>query len=274
MIRLKTATGYFLVTHRDHARLAAEFARHWGNALFMPPAPRRSVLYGIGVHDDGWAARDAAPSVTREGRPSAFSVDLVGTYSAFEEIDLAAYLAVREEAVALVEGVDAYAALLVTMHTYNLLTERADRATIALAQLPLLDAFLERQRARRQRLLERLQGDAAYTAEATSEAGVLQNFRLLQACDNLSLLSCVAYGEPATLLHPLATVCGEQRVEVVPLGLRRFRLEPWPFDRAEVVVAFPARHVDGHVFASSQALAEAYAVARVEKLEAVLTACG
>src|SRR5271167_1201623 len=145
MLRLESATGWWLTTHPDHARLAAAFAEQWGNNLFVRPRPREHVMHGIAVHDDGWAARDAAPQTTWEGKPSAFSSELVGKYSAFEEIDLADYLAVRERAVQQVAAKDEYAALLVSMHTYNLLTARADRITIAAEQLPLLDDFLNRQ---------------------------------------------------------------------------------------------------------------------------------
>src|SRR5271154_4454400 len=146
MLRLESPTGWWLTTHPDHARLAATFAEHWGNDRFASPEPRDHVLYGIATHDDGWAARDAAPQITRQGKPSAFSTELVGKYSAFEEVDLADYLAVRGHAVKLVAESDSYAALLVSMHTYNLLTERADRSTIALDRLPLLDAFLAEQK--------------------------------------------------------------------------------------------------------------------------------
>ena len=66
-----------------------------------------------------------------KGKPSAFSIELVGKYSAFEEIDLEEYLAVRERAVRIIAAEDSYAALLISMHTYNLLTEHADRSTIA-----------------------------------------------------------------------------------------------------------------------------------------------
>ena len=31
MLRLETETGYWLVTHPDHARLAGAFAERWGN---------------------------------------------------------------------------------------------------------------------------------------------------------------------------------------------------------------------------------------------------
>ena len=96
MLRLETETGWWLVTHVDHAHLAGAFAEKWGNDLFPSPEPRERVLRGIHAHDDGWAARDQQPQMTRQGKPSAFSVELVGKYSAFEEIDLADYLAVRD----------------------------------------------------------------------------------------------------------------------------------------------------------------------------------
>src|SRR5260370_27317324 len=73
MIRLATEDGWWLVTDPDHARLAGAFAERWGNAAFRRPEPRRQVLLGIQTHDDGWAARDAAPQITRQGLPSAFS---------------------------------------------------------------------------------------------------------------------------------------------------------------------------------------------------------
>ena len=89
MLRMETETGWWLITHPDHARLAGDFAKAWGNDKFRKPEPRERVLRGISCHDDGWAARDAHPSITRQGKPSAFSIELVGKYSAFEEIDIA-----------------------------------------------------------------------------------------------------------------------------------------------------------------------------------------
>src|SRR5271154_6320175 len=187
MLRLETDTGYWLVTHVDHANLAGDFATQWGNGLFRSPEPRSLVLKGISRHDDGWRERDAVPQITKQGKPSAFSVELVGKYSAFEEIDLADYLAVRDRAVRLIASEDAYAAVLISMHTYSLLNDHADRSTIAPNQLPLLDDFLVQQKALQQSLLAQLRSDARFTPEQTSEAGIRDHFRLLQATDNLSL---------------------------------------------------------------------------------------
>ena len=267
MLRLETETGYWLVTHPDHARLAGAFSTRWGNEIFAKPQPRTQVLHGIHVHDDGWAVRDATPSITRQGKPSAFSHELVGKYSAFEEIDLADYLGVRERAVEQVQAVDPYAALLVSMHTFNLLTAHADRSTIAPAQLPLLDEFLERQLKRQDDLRVRIRANAEFSAVETSDANIVNNFRLLQACDNLSLLSCVAFMKPATLLHPLPTNDGGVlTVSVSAIAPRHFRLEPYPFDEADLTFEFPARHVEGHTFTSSAELTEKFSNAKVEGL--------
>ena len=146
MLRLETDTGWWLVTHPDHARLAGAFAERWGNDLFLAPEPREHVLRGIGHHDDGWAARDAVPQITRQGKPSAFSTELVGKYSGFEEIDLVDYLAVRDRAVRQIAEEDPYAALLISMHTYSLLNDRSDRSTILPDQLPLFERFLDAQK--------------------------------------------------------------------------------------------------------------------------------
>jgi hypothetical protein len=269
MLRLETETGWWLVTHPDHANLAGAFATHWGNEIFAAPEPRTNVLLGIHVHDDGWGPRDAAPTITKQGKPSAFSSELVGKYSAFEEIDLADYLAVRESAVQQIAAKDAYAALLVSMHTYNLLTARADRTTIAPVQLPLLDNFLARQQQLQDTLRTSIRSTTA-SAETTDEAITSQiqdNFRLLQATDNLSLLTCVDYAAPATLLHPMRKNDGTQsEIQVTPQGNRTFRLTPYPFAEPTLTLTFPARHITGKTFASPTELQHQFTNARIEHL--------
>ena len=268
MLRMESESGWWLITHPDHARLAGGFAAAWGNAQFRRPEPRRRVLTGISCHDDGWAARDAHPSITREGKPSAFSIELVGKYSAFEEIDLAEYLAVRERAVRTIAETDPYAGLLISMHTYNLLTEHADRTTIAPDGLTLLDAFLERQRDYQAHLSSAIAADSGLEDQEKSVSTITEHFRLLQACDNLSLLSCVAFSSPAHLLYPLPLNDGSTtEVKVHPVAPRRFRLDPWPFAESDLTFHFPARHVVGKRFESGAALDAAYSVAAEEKLD-------
>ena len=225
------------------------------------------VLYGIAAHDDGWTARDAQPSITRQGKPSAFSTELVGKYSAFEEIDLVDYLAVRERAVRIIAEDDPYAGLLIALHTYNLLTAHADRSTISVEQLPLLDAFLDGQRGYQSELRAAIEADSTLGLEEKSAQRIDEHFRLLQACDNLSLLTCVDFSALADLLHPLPlNDGGTSEVRVMPIGSRYFRLEPWPFEESERVFSFPARYVEGETFESSAELESAYVAAPVQML--------
>jgi len=273
MLRLETETGWWLVTHPDHARLAGAFAEHWGNDQFQPPEPRAHVLQGISRHDDGWAARDAAPQITREGKPSAFSVELVGKYSAFEEIDLADYLGVRDRAVRLIAAEDPYAAVLISMHTYSLLTEHADRSTIAPEQLPMFDEFLQQQKELQQSLVREIGVSSEFSREQASEAAIRDHFRLLQATDNLSLLTCVDFRAPAHLLHPLPLRGGgHSRVEVRTAGSRHFVLRPYPFDAPSLSFTFPARHVTGRLFGSAAELQEQLRAAPVEMLSVAVSA--
>ena len=271
MLRLRSETGWWLISHPDHARLAGAFAAGWGNELFAKPEPRARVLFGIGSHDDGWALRDVLPRVTREGKPSAFSTELVGKYSAFEEIELKDYLAVRERAVRIIADQDAYAGMLIALHTYNLLSAHADRSTIRTEDLPLLDDFLAEQRVYQEKLLEAILKDPELTREQKAADNIDQNFRLLQACDNLSLLSCVDYQGAASLLHPLLlNDGGHAEIQVISKGVRSFRLEPWPFGEAEIRLRVPARHVEGFEFDTSEDLQAAYQAAAVAFLSVTL----
>lgn len=73
IIRIQESAGWLLTGHRDHARLAGDFARHWGNADFGPPGPRDAIPTAVYRHDDAWVERDSAPSLTRAGLPAAFT---------------------------------------------------------------------------------------------------------------------------------------------------------------------------------------------------------
>jgi|SRR5579872_604909 len=273
MLRLETETGWWLVTHPDHARLAGAFAERWGNDLFLSPQPREHVLRGIARHDDGWTARDALPQITRQGKPSAFSTELVGKYSGFEEIDLPDYLAVRDHAMRQIAEEDAYAAILISMHTYSLLHDRADRSTIRPDQLPLLDRFLEGQKVLQASLRKRIADDPRLQQEHKSESAILDHFRLLQANDYLSLLTCVDYQKPVELLHALPTRDGKgARIEARSVGARHFVLKPYPFSEPQLSFKFPARHVPVKLFSSGKEFQDAFHAARVETLVVTVSA--
>ncbi|MBC8010253.1 MAG: DUF3891 family protein [Burkholderiales bacterium] len=267
MIRVPTPEGYFLVPHQEHARLAGRFATHWGNALFPAPSPAEilpEILVAVSRHDDAWAARDATPFLTREGRPAAFTRELVGAYSAFEEIDLADYLAVRGAATEAVADAHPYAAILVSMHTVNLLTEQADLSTIKPADRPLHAAFIERQLRRQRELAASL--PPALAAHATPEQ-LQRAFEFLQFCDNLSLLTCARYDATRAVRHTHPDITGARRtITYTPVGPETFRLDPWPFAEPAASFSVPARHVPAAACADLATFRSAYTAAPVESL--------
>jgi hypothetical protein len=273
MLRLETESGWWLVTHPDHARLSGDFAERWGNDQFRRPEPREHVLRAITRHDDGWIVRDSSPQITRQGKPSAFSIEFVGKYSGFEEIDLVDFFAVRDSAIREIAAEDPYAALLISMHTYNLLNERSDRSTIAPAQLPLLEQFLERQKEFQASLRKQIASDTRFTHDQSSDSTIFDHFRLLQALDYLSLLTCVDFRQPAHLLHPLPTRDGgHQPIQVRTIAARHFILDPYPFPETSLTFHFPARHIKGKIFSSSAELRNAIDAAPKETLSVTITA--
>ena len=272
MLRLETESGWWLVTHPDHARLSGDFAERWGNDQFRRPEPREHVLRAITRHDDGWILRDSSPQITRQGKPSAFSIEFVGKYSGFEEIDLVDFFAVRDSAVREIAAEDPYAALLISMHTYNLLNERSDRSTIAPAQLPLLEQFLERQKEFQASLRKQIASDTRFTQDQSSDSTIFDHFRLLQALDYLSLLTCVDFRQPAHLLHPLPTRDGgHQPIQVRTIAARHFILDPYPFPETSLTFHFPVRQIKGKIFSSSVELRNAIAAAPKETLSVTVS---
>lgn len=264
MIRIELTDGWVLVTHPDHARLAGVFAEHWGNVDFGRPAPAGPVLEAVRAHDDAWADRDATPYLTHEGRPSAFSRELVGTYDSFEEIDLADYLAVRGQATEVVARRDPYAAILVSLHTHNLLTEQTDVAAMTPAQRALHGDFIGAQEGRRAELLEICASRPEVAAFATAE-NLQAGFEFLQACDSLSLLLCTDFPSPAPLRHRHRRRDGtEVTIHYEPLGEGRARVQPWPFAGHALKVEIPCRRVSGNTFANVEVFRAAYRAAPVE----------
>lgn len=240
MIRKETEHGWDLITHGEHARLAGAFADAWGNEQFEPPSPQGPARIACYRHDDGWARRDAMPFLTKAGMPEAFTKELVGSYSAFEEIDLPAYLNVRDEATRAVAKLDLHAAVLVSMHTVNLLTEQADLTSIRPEHRAQHGAFITAQRAFQQQAAQEL---------GLSPADLDRAFRFLQACDNLSLLVCCDFQASRPLRHGHPDREGRQHALVcTPLGDATYRIAPFPFKAPVLQFSLEYRPLNSRTF--------------------------
>jgi len=264
MIRLETATHWHLITHPDHARIAGEFADAWGNERFAPPEPYTAVRHAVYHHDDGWRARDAAPVLTREKRPEAFTRQLVGAYSAFEEIDLPAYLQVRRQATTDVAAENLAAAILVSMHTFNLLTEQADLRTIRPEHKTAHAEFLATQLAWQKAAAQELGLDAPTLA---------RGFEFLQCCDALSLIVCSGYDAPRDLRHAHPDRTGRRHaVRCTPKGENEYTLAPWPCAASAIELEVPYRAVPKSACTGVDAFRAAFHAAPVQARRVVVRA--
>jgi hypothetical protein len=159
------------------------------------------------------------------------------------------------------------------MHTYSLLNDHSDRSTMIPAQVPLLDQFLEGQKALQASLLERIAANPNLKPELKSEDTIADHFRLLQASDYLSLLTCVDFQKPVELLHALPARGGKRMpVQVRAIATRHFVLNPYPFAEPAITFPFPARHAKGKHFSSAKELQDAFNAAPVETLSVTVSA--
>jgi hypothetical protein len=180
---------------------------------------------------------------------------------------------VRDRAVREIAAKDPYAALLISMHTYNLLHDHADWSTIAPTQLPLLERFLEGQKAFQDLLRKQIAANPKLKPEHKSDAAILNHFRLLQANDYLSLLTCVDFQKPVSLLHALPTRDGKHvPIEARAIATRHFVLDPYPFAERSITFQFPARHAKGKLFPSAKEFQDAFHAAPVEMLSVTVSA--
>lgn len=263
MIRSNTTHGWRLIRHQDHARLAGEIARCWGNDQFARPQPDAEILTAVARHDDAWAKRDAAPLLAPDKRPAAFSSELVGTYSAFENIDLAEYLGVRGAATEAVAAESPLSAVFISMHTVNLLTEQADLSGLSPAQFALHANFIAEQRKRQAELLGSLPAN-----ERPSDEQLLRAFEFLQACDSCSLIACVQFREPTALRHYHPDAAGvRQTIRCLPTGPTSFQLTPYPLNAPLVRLKVPSRCLFGFKFESEDDLLTAWKHGTDESLE-------
>jgi hypothetical protein len=264
MIRKELPDGWLLITHGEHARLAGLFSEAWGNEQFEAPEPRGDIQFAVNAHDYGWATRDAVPFLTHDGIPEAFTKNLVGTYSAFEDIDLPAYLRVRGDATAAVASRNPLAGIIVSMHTVNLLTEQADLSTLQPEHRALHADFVAAQRA--------FQVETALRINA-HQGAIERAFCHLQCCDNLSLIACAGYEQPRTLRHRHSDRAGSLRVfECVSPSPGIFKISPSPFREKHMTFSFQVRRLAGRTFHTVEAYRSALAATPFEARTVTLIA--
>ena len=253
--------GHLCIPQADHAAVAGQLARAWGNQSFPPPRPRADVCLAATRHDDGMAPYDAAPALDPErGLP-------VG----FMRMALEPWLECWRRGPAAVAADSAYAGLLVSLHAEYLLGFRSlaesddeGRATVA--------AYRAEQQRLRSELLEGLRAEG-FAAVDLSPGRIERNRRLLEVWDAMSLAVCMprlpeSFADVPAEPSPLRLEMREIGPSDPPTGMV-VEVDPWPFSGAEVLLTATGRRLRG-TFQDRESLRAALAAAEPEQLAVAL----
>ena len=253
MLKTRLDGRTYLVTQPDHAELSGHLAAHWGNEAFTQPghyAPvpdperlRAAVVFAAAQHDNGWWEWEAAPELDgADGLP--LGLDAGAERAGFERW--------RRGVRRFPEA--PFASLLIAMHAHRLVA-LSSKSSPPEEREPAA-AFLAELEADQQRLTARLRADEA-TASWVAPESLRPHARLISLLDALSLALCSdviparsgptrGLGEDEIELPEVPRRGATDRVTLVcsPLGERRIRVRPYPFDTDPLPVRVIARVFD------------------------------
>ena len=200
MIVRDRSDSFLLFEQHEHALVAGEFARRWGEK----PSPFESTVYAVASHDLAWREPDREVLWNEEkDRPYSF-VDYP------RELKLPA----QKKGIDLVEDHDPYAGCLCSMHYARFLLD---------SERPEEIEFREGELERQGRIRKEMGDEELENLE--------RNFHFLRLCDGLSLFLCL--NEPGGGDRPPPYPGGFEfegiRFEPVWEDERTLRLDPNPF---------------------------------------------
>ncbi len=215
-----------LTSQPEHGRLAGLIASSWA---YGAERPIEEALYAVARHDDGWKEADELPRINRHGEPMTFS-----------EIDALSAISVwTRSSEALAEEKKYYSARLTAAHFSWLAENTVDLARLSPRAAVSVGKFIMDQRracsewAKQGLIAARsinamdvklLLGPDAQDPETRFR----RDLRLLQICDQLSLLLCTDFvGEIEIADVPY--LAGADRIRVSRKGdTLALNLDPFP----------------------------------------------
>lgn len=232
-------TPHFVVTQVDHARMSGELAAMFGNEQFVRPEPWDLIVYTIAHHDEGWTEIDAAPS--RDPR--------TGLVYHLTNTPLDLLLVTSRRSPDFNERHHPFCGILSSMHSWGLyngrygLSDKIFIDTINPKQRPQVQAMLDAELSRQDRLKHVLRSDPATTAW-TEEARLFWAYKLLQFFDTLALYFQTTHVDMRTssrFLNVPKTHDHDVTIEITPLGPDMVAMTPWPFAAPRVEVHCPGK---------------------------------
>ncbi len=232
---------HLVMTMAEHTALAGAFAEAFGNDDFEAVEPRAEMLFVVANHDRGWADWDASEEFDPEtGLPYNLTdtplEKITGTSSASPDFN---------------ERHHPFCGLISSMHSWGLYNGRYGMSDKVLIEAidpglrPVVDAMLDGELARQERLKAELAADPA-SAPWIEDDRLFQNYKQLQFFDTLALYFNRGH-EGSRQISEFSHVPGNSRrdvtVTVTPLGQATYKLAPYPFAESGIAFTFGGRYL-------------------------------
>lgn len=251
MLHREDPAGLITISQPAHARISGQFAAAWGNTLVGDLTPREDVVLAAAQHDIGWLWWEMSPTLNpRTGLPYTF-----------REMPTAVHLDIWSPAGPLALSYGPYVALLVSKHGSGLYQRFHDFDRDTDEEAAAAHAYLREAAAFEDSLIEDLERQTAYAADATPE-NIERNRRLIGLWDGMSLGICHGLREPQTFSGVPAADGAEIDLELTPLDESgsRIAVDPWPFADDEVQLLTHGRRLSG-TFDDEEAMLDALSAA-------------
>jgi hypothetical protein len=225
----RTPTALLFIAQQDHAALSAAIMAEWKLDGF-PDHPRRdAILLATHEHDNGWLEEDAMTHVDQDGEP----LDFMSVPPTVKQ-------RIWPRAAARVAERNPYAAALIAQHALALHGQQQTE--------PAWRPFLSQ--------MERLKMDLVARCAAGAGDTLQDDYRFVQAGDQLSLVFCNGWTAPFPRPGGRLQLHGDT-----------LTVSPDPFNGRQVPLRIAARRLPVRTFASGRELRAALDAAPVEWIE-------
>lgn len=237
MIRKELKRGWILFTQNDHARLAGDIMKHWGNEMFSGIEPFGEVMHAIDNHDLGWIAWDNLPKINESS----------GYPANFMEMHASEQKEIWSDSFENDYKNHSYSSALIALHfsklnEKSLMNDPEDKDALELQEKinNLIDSVF----------------DINYTSlmDNNLPADVMTNLKFVQIGDIISLALCHGWKSTELLETPVDYEGNTIDMSIKSEDGFRYIIEPNPFSREKLDIDITGRRLLKKMFASDEEL--------------------
>ncbi|KHF38163.1 DUF3891 family protein [Halalkalibacter okhensis] len=245
MIVRDTLNSFVLVKQHDHAIISGQLAENWSKDYFQGENKREDVIYSVYQHDRGWIALDHTP----------FWNDLYKKPYSFIDFPLVPKLVHYKHGIDEVEEVNAYAALLCSLHFCALLSSNDKE----------YQWFISHEEERQKKLKKQLKINLEKRQES-----LISHLLLLQFCDHLSLYLCMNKpGLKKRYEFKGSDLLNSKNISAQWVNPRQVAISPFPFQQ-EFEIKIKYKEIHKHDI-TKMGLVKAYEVAEYDEKQVKIT---